>query len=339
MEDNLKKKSGAGKGILVIIIIIIIGCVAASNFVGPKKGWIKKISLDEGKSNKIVLNELPPEGPGSKKPGELTYMVEPDEPTTIDENINKVDPEEEQKSETTNLYDSLFTKYRQKYPDPEIGKEYDVYLKTGSTRGKLKDFSDGKIVIQKPGVTVTYRLDTVRKKSYPQLFPKKAAKILALREMKKILDERMGEEEGQETVIDIPTGSVSSPTTTSANEFAYEPGSQPSPENLQKPLGSFAQWVKVQQRRMGGKIGAKVYAKQQGPNAVLYIQTSNLFDAQDYDVRFSVTEAMWQIWGFKCLDYGAARATSQTHIVLVDHKNKIVGGSTKNDSSNIWVKK
>ena len=335
MENNSKKKSGSGKGVFFIIFIIIIASVAASNFVGPAKGWIKKISKGKEKGNKIVLNELSTEEPGPTKP---TASTKPADPTTVVENIKKVEPEVKKKSEVKELYDSLFTKYRQKYPDPEVGKEYDVYLKSGNTRGTLKDFSDGKIVIQKPGVTATYRLDRVSRKSYPQLFPKKAAKILALREMKKILDERSAAEAPQE-VENIPTGSAISGKTTPAKGFAYEPGSKPTPKSLQKPLTSFAEWVKVQQRRMGGKIGSKVYAKQQGRNVVLYMQTSNLFNAQDYDMRFTVTSAMWQIWGFKCLDYGAARGTSQTHIVLVDQKNRIVGGSCKGDSSNIWVKK
>lgn len=337
MGNYSNKKSGSGKGVFVIIIFIIIACVAASNFFGPAKGWVEKITNGKDKKRKIVLNELSPEKPDPDKPPKLTYMVEPEEPG-IKEKSDPVEPEEEEKSEVKELYDSLYTKYREKYPDPTVGKEYDVYLKTGRTRGKLKDFSDGKIVIQKPGVTVTYRLDTVSRRSYKQLFPSKAAKILALRELKTILDEK-NSADAPPVTDNMPAGSVSPQKETSSKTFEYEPGPQPSPQSLQKPLKSFAQWISVQQRRVGGKLGEKVYAKKQGDNVVLYMHTSKLFDAQDYDVRFTVTGAMWQIWGFKCLDYGAARNTSQAHVVLVDRKNRIVGGSKKDDSSNIWVKK
>ena len=95
------------------------------------------------------------------------------------------------------MYDTFYAKYRKKLPDPVIGKEYDVYLKTGKTRATLKDFSDGKIVMKKPGVTVTYRLDTIHRKSYIELFPKKAAKILALMEIRKMREAERAEAAGE----------------------------------------------------------------------------------------------------------------------------------------------
>ena len=334
MENYGKKKSGSGKGIVVVLLLVLIAGVVVSNYVGPGKGWIDRISKGESKVKKVVEPVSAPETP------KTVQVIK--KPT---EEVKKVEPEKKKgKSEVKELYDSLFAKYRKKFPDPEVGKEYIVYLKSSKTRGKLKDFSDGKILIQKPGVTVTYRMDMVSKKSYPKLFPKKAAKILALRDLKKVLDEKAAAEEARlkeqkYRVADNKTTASSLPRSSSAKKFAYEPGAQTTPKRLKKPLASFADWVKVQQRRVGGKLGEKIYAKQQGRNVVLYLETSKLFRKQDYDTRFSVAEGMWQIWGFKCLDYGTARATSHTHLVLLDHKNRIIGGSSKDDSSNIWVKK
>ena len=95
MENNSKKKSGGGKGVFVIIIFIIIGCVAASNFVGPGKGWINKISQGQEESKKIILDESDSVKPEPTKPVGVTYMVEPVEKNNVID--KKVDPEEEKK--------------------------------------------------------------------------------------------------------------------------------------------------------------------------------------------------------------------------------------------------
>lgn len=332
MEKQMQKKSGSG--VIIFIFIIIVAGVVASNFVGPGKGWLQKFVQGEPKEEKTVKT-----APQSEKPVEKPKVVE------TKPEVKKAEPEKKaEKSEVQKLYDELFAKYRKKYPDPEKGKKYTVYLKSGiKLSGKLKDFSDGRVVIQKPGVTATYRLDVCSKKSYPKLFPKKAAKILALRDLKKILDERAAAEEAklaqQEYMVEGGKVAASNMRGSSSKPFSYDPEPGNTPLRLKKPLQAFGDWVMVQQRRIGGKIADKIYAKQQGSNVVLYVQTSKLFRQQDYDVRFTVTEGMWQIWGFKCLDYGAARATGQTHVVLLDKKQKIIGGSTKKDSSNIWVKK
>lgn len=331
MENHEKKKSGSGSGGIIIILVIIGAGVVASNFVGPAKGWIQQLTEGEKTVEKKVVKPAP-------KP------VEPSKPVEPAKVAKPEPPKQKEKSEVKQLYDKLFAKYRKKYPDPKKGGKYTVYLKSGKkVTGKLKDFSDGKVVIQKTGVTVTYRIDMCHQKSYPKLFPQKAAKILALKELKKILDERAAAEEAKiapnEYKVEDPKISASVTRGGSSKTFAYDPAPADTPSRLKKPLVSFGDWVKVQQRRVGGKLGEKIYAKKQGRNVVLYVQTSKLFQQQDYDVRFTVAEGMWQIWGFKCLDYGAARATSQTHLVLLDHKNRIIGGSTKDDSSNIWVKK
>ena len=332
-------ESGKASIIIILVILLIFGGLIASNYVGPGKGWVDKILTDKSDKEKIV--ESVPSVP-TPEPAKIT--------PTIPEAPPKVEPKKKEEESAENnvkkLYDSLFAKYRKKFPDPKIGKTYDVYLKSGKTRGKLKDFSDGKIVIQKTGVTVTYRLDIVSKKSYPKLFPKKAAKILALKELKKVLEEQVAGEEAKQneqeyTVVDAKaTASNSIPRSSSSSKtFSYNPEAQATPKRLKKPLASFAEWVQVQQRRVGGRLGEKIYAKQQGRNVVLYMETSKLFRQQSYDVRFTVAEGMWQIWGFKCIDHGVTRTPNQAHIVLVDKKGRIIGGSSKDDASNVWVKK
>lgn len=335
MGTQPTKKSGSGAGTLVVIFIIIVAGVAASNFLGPAKGWLQKLTEKKIPQEEVVK----PVGPVKTEP-ETIVEVKP-EIKTPEQKPEIKEPEFSVKK----IYDDLFDKYRKKFPDPTKGETYTVYLKSGKKlSGKLKDFSDGKVVIQRPGVTATYRLDICHQRSYPKLFPKKATKVMALKELKKILDEReaaKAAELAKKNPPEVATKKISTSTVEKIppKPFAYDPSPADTPGFLKKPLTAFGDWVMVQQRRIGGKIGEKIYAKKQPPNVVLYVKTSKLFRQQDYDVRFTVAEGMWQIWGFKCLDYGAANATSQTHLVLLDNNNRIIGGSTKNDASNIWVKK
>ena len=339
MQDYEKNNSKSSKAplIIIFIIVLVVGGVIVSNYIGPKKGWGDRIL--KGKKEPIVEPTPVPVKPEPPQPIKVEKQ-----PPKVTEKVEPEKIEKEGKSNIKKLYDSLFSKYKKRFPDPKIGKKYDVYLKSGKTRGKLKHFSDGRIVIQKPGVTVTYRLNIVSKKSYPKLFPKKAAKILALKELKKILEQKAADEEKREQREYAIAKSGASATSirshsSATTKFAYDPEPQPTPGRLKKPLASFADWVKVQHRRMGGKIADTIYAKKQGRNIVLYMQTSKLYKKQSYDIRFSVTEGMWQIWGFKCIDYGVARTPNQVHLVLLDKKKRIIGGSTKDDASNIWVKK
>jgi len=333
MANNQKVSSKSSKASLVIIFLII-GCVIVSNFIGPVKGWGDKILKSRDVTTAKKTEPKEPKKIEVVKPA-------PKVPKIVKIEDEKPKEEVKVKSKLQELYDSLFKKYRKKFKDPVIGKEYDVYLKSGTISGKLKYFNDGRIVIQKIGMTVTYQVNVVSKRSYPKLFPKKAAKILALKEMKSILEQQEADAISSES--ETPEAVVVKKRKASPRiknkKMVYDPSAAPTSEELKKPLRLFAEWVKVQHRRMGGKIADSIYAKKVGRNTVLYMKTSKLFRKQDYDVRFSVTEGMWQMWGFKCIDYRIISTPNQAHLVLLDGKNRIIGGSTTNDASNIWVKK
>ena len=97
----------------------------------------------------------------------------------------------------------------------------------------------------------------------------------------------------------------------------------------------------MQHRRVGGRIAEKIFAKEHGDDIVLYVISSRLFRRQDYDLRFTVAEAMWKLWSVKCLGHNVVVNPKKCHMVLIDKtkKNKIIGGSTVEDGSNIWIKR
>jgi len=90
---------------------------------------------------------------------------------------------------------------------------------------------------------------------------------------------------------------------------------------------------------MGGKVAAKLQAKRHGQDVALYLWVSRQFDRQPYDFRYVVTEALWNIWAFKCLDRSLVPELNRAHLVLVAPSGKIVGGSTPEDGAALWVRK
>jgi hypothetical protein len=339
--EHTKKNRESGKVnvAVVVFVLVLIASILVSNLVGPTKGWIQNlVSSPPPTPAKLP----PPPKPkitrvikkAEKKPVVVVEAPKPPPPPPPEKPVKK-------KIDMKKLYDEFFAKYRKKFPNPKVGKEYTVYMKAGVIEGKLKKFSDGKVVIQSPGVTMTCRIDMVSKRSYPELFPKRAAKILALRALKKRLaEEREASKEASPEASEASQGSSgNSSATRHRGKVVYDPSLEKTPKTLFGSLKSFGEWIKAQQRHVGGKLADKIYAKRSGRGVVVYVKTSSLFRKQDYDVRYSVAEAMWQVWGFKCADYGVVGNPEDAHVVLLDPNDKPVGGSKENDASSIWVKK
>jgi hypothetical protein len=372
MKNRRQYESGnAALGIIIVIIVAAIG-VVLSNYVGPKKGWLTNLINPPAPKPKIekIVEEKKEEAP-KPEVKETPKVTEEKKPEV---KAPEKKPEETKPKGPTfkEQYDALYKKFRKKFRNPVVGKEYKVYLgskgKTTCITGILKKYTPGKIVIKSGKVTATYPINVVNKRSYPKLFPERAAQMLALNVLKKQLKEKKlkaqkekeaallaeqkknqpaetaaagvsPEEKSSGTNESAESAASVQPPTQTAGPLKYDPTPNPTPEYLKAPLKTFVQWVEMQQRKMHGKIANKVYAKQQGDKVVLYLQPSKLFRAQDYDIRYSVTNGMWQIWGFKCIDAGVVYSPEDAHIVLVDEKNKIIGGSTIKDSSAIWVKR
>jgi len=326
--------------VFFILLVLAAIAVVVSNFVGPAKGWMGRLAKKPAPPMTKPKPELAPKPIKVAKPEPEKTVQQPTKPQP------PPPPKPEKKRlDIKKLYDELFAKYKKKFPNPKVGKKYTVYMKSGVLEGTLKAFSDGKVVIKRPGVTMTCRIDMVSPRSYPTLFPKRAAKILALRELKKRLAEERAKEEAAAkaagTAVASTSGSVKiPPPPPSSGKVVYDPTPGKTPDYIKKTaLISFGEWIKMQQRHVGGKLAEKIYAKRVGGGVVVYVKTSKLFRKQNYDVRYSVTAAMWQVWGFKCADYGLVRDPQQAHLVILDANNKPVGGSRENDASNIWVVK
>ncbi len=281
---------------------------------------------------------------------------------------------EPSKTELEKEYERLVAEYLSQLSPPRIGKEYEIRLRNGSTvRGRLEEINPGRIVLRVPYGTIAYAVNELKHSSLRKLFPLRAAQLRALREVQRLQRSRANEAEKEAVALpvadeNIPQEAVEDRThlETKQPEFAEteeiqdevreeEPETasleSPAPENfydatpshtpahLKDTIVAFGGWLEYQHRRIGGKLADRIFAKQQQQNVVLYIILNPAFMAQDYDLRFQLTEALWKFWSFRCEGAGVIRDLNDAHVVLVSQQNELVGGSTPGNAADIWVKK
>ena len=116
----------------------------------------------------------------------------------------------------------------------------------------------------------------------------------------------------------------------------YDVRRAPTPAGIKPVLRAFAEWLKTQHRRVGGRIGIRLYAKEQSGNVVLYLVMDPTFLAQDYDLRHRMAVGIQQFWAFRCQGMGVADLNS-AHLVLVSPEGRVVGGSRPDDPADVWV--
>lgn len=322
-----------------MLIILILGLVAVSQFVGPFNGWADKYIGREAKvSPPPAAPVVEPEIVEAPKPPVSESASAPEEAVPV---------ADDSRSEYEVMYDEIYAEELKKLPPPEIGGKYTVCFKSGApVTGELLSFSDGRVEIKDKYGRMGYRIDAVSPSSYPRLFPKRAAKMLALRKIENIMRARAESRRLEaEKAVGAATvsGTVTPPVITAAprrtGKPKYNPKHNRTPARLKPLLNDFAGWLEAQRKRMGGKIADRLSAESQDGNTIVYLGVSDLFRSQDYDFRFMVSEAVWKIWSVKCLDRGLALSPNHTHVVMVDKKGRIIGGSTPEAGSSVWASK
>ncbi|MEA2013361.1 MAG: hypothetical protein U9O87_09865, partial [Verrucomicrobiota bacterium] len=339
--------------------IVFIAFAAGLNYVGPFQGWFQKyvpaeikkfLPIGKEEKEEHKNKQKTPETDSDLLPESLGIEV-PDQRKKSTGKMKYIKPVEPQKTEMEKKFDAYYDKFLAKLGFPEPGKKYKIFLRSGGKiNAELVSFSKGKVVLKLKYGEMIYPVHNISPKSYKTLFPERVAKIMALKAIHREIQDKAAKEKTQKTIASSnsirPKETASSIKHASITRhirpktpFVYDPSFAPTPEHLKKLLVDFGNWIKVQQHRTGGKIANKIYAKKQGQNTVLYLVASRLMQAQDYDLRFRVTEGMWKLWSFRALEYRKVSNLQRAHVVILDQNNKIIGGSTKNNASSIWVKK
>ncbi len=368
--------ASSNPGIYVsFFFIILLASAAATQFFGPYKGWadtylssstIKPcmlkakgapLDIKERVRDTVKSTAAADKGKAKEDVAKKGDGVDDDDDAEAVKLPEKTDDELK--------FDELFDKYFKKMKMPSIGKKYKFKLQAGGEiDGILKGFSDGKIEIEQQYGKLGYPINVVHRSAYPELFPKRAAQILAQLELDRIIQMKAEAEKPKpaakpdaqlakadtpapaKTVV-VETLSLNDLENETAKlekphregDFKYDPTFAETPPELKNTILTFGNWLKFQQKSMGLTMAEKVFAKQQGGHSVVYLSITPKFAKQDYDFRFGVADGMAKFWSFRCLDAKTVRSPNDAHIVFLDSSNNIVGGSTEKSGAEVWVKK
>ncbi len=144
---------------------------------------------------------------------------------------------------------------------------------------------------------------------------------------------------GGEKFVANPYGVETDGKTPPPIKVTYNPAFAPTPASCRQAIQSFGQWLNVQHRKIGGKIAETIYAKQHGRAVVLYVVSSADYREQSYDTRYGLLQSLWGFWGMRAQLCGNVSDVRNAHLVLLDNNNRIIGGSSAHDGSELWVDK
>ncbi len=281
-----------------------------------------------------------------------------------------IEPQDE--DDYQKLYKEMYAYALGKTTKPRVGRNYRVEKRDGGDVA-------GRLMVISPKQAIFKVSPTEDEKVTPQdlsvsgvrtIFPQYYARRVALAKLDEIMEERgakVAKEDDKEEDPELAAAekpeikpetpdqdTVAAVTKTPKIDYTpaeitfrkktsplkeYDPSYAKTPKILGKAVKSYGDWLTYQSNRAGGPIATKIYAKEHGDDIVLYMEMSKLFLAQKYSTRSLVCEQLWHMWSRKCREHGRVKSLDEAHIVLLDNKGKVVGGSRVNSPSDVWVKR
>lgn len=339
-----------------LLVLVAVGVVL--EFKGPYAGWFARLLEKNAPAKASVKQTVEKKQVPVKPPAkDIPPAVVGADGTIRDVNGDKTAPP---KTEMELLYEKLWHKYLKKMPRPRIGRPCVIRLKDRSVvKGKLAAISPGKIVVRLKFGKMTYPVHLIAKSSYKKLFPEKIAKMKALKELAAIMrrkkQQELAKNKGAEEVTPpkerVPGSrpiSLSKKTPAPAAPDPRElvraspspkptPGSGKTPPDLVPLVQEYGNWLLYQQRHMGGKLVTRLNADWQDGNLMVYLTMHTNYLNLDYDSRYSLAEALWKFWSFRCQGAGKVEDVRRAHTVLLDGSGRVIGGSSADSGDDIWV--
>ena len=367
-----RKAGGAGTlGLWLIMILVVLAM--ASNFTGPFKGWLTRME----KTEEVKADPAPAKGKDSAPANTDTPSdtdsanteTKPDVKASVERPETKVvstsEPKktaEETKAEAQaaketeedrlkSRFDKLVAEELQGLSRPKPGAKVTVNHNGRYVSGEIVVITKIRAILRTAsGDSTVIKPSEVDDQGLRTLFPeayaeKQATKILDAEAAEIARKKAMAEEMAKlnQTQSSTTTGTKTTTTTTTRKPYSrrpplkYDPTYAKTPKKYHKPLIIFKGWLDVQAKRAGAPLASKIYAKDHDGRAVCYMVMRPFFTRQKKDVRETTAEMFWRQWSKNCKDVNRLH-TSQSHVVLLDANNNIIGGSKTTGSSKIWVK-
>ena len=361
-NNKSKKKKSGGSPLPIIIFILIVGGVAASNFVGPAKGWMTGNKQDSGAevvNNKGIDDEKGGENnTDTKTPSDSGETKTTDKGSTSDKNPDTVksDPKDNKPKTEFELkheefMNEYFTKLKEKKRLPTIGRSYKVVTSEGTIRDGVYQKTEGyslyltKIKPYNANASIHYsklRADMAR-----YFFPEKAANTYANKMLEKFLSEKnvitaIEEEIPAAKEGDKPTNSTPVTTSKRISSKSFDPTVTESSPRLAHAAMEVNNYLRNQVRitKKRDKFTfadvEKGHAKQQGASAIFYMYVTPSFVSKSYEYKFQVIDGIRRFWALRCMSNGVA-GDSRAFLCIVNG-SKIIGGSKISSAEDIYIK-
>ena len=350
MSNKKSKKKSGGSPLPIIIIILIVGGVAASNFVGPAKGWMTKKQDATETANTVGSDKTDEKTDTTPKADSSKTEVTDTTPQKTDS--NKTDAKADTGKAMTEFekkHKEFFDEYMTKAKKPTLGKRYPVVTASGTIRDgildKVDDYSIYLSKIKPYNAKSSIHYSSLRKDMARYFFPEKAANTYANKKLEKYLEEK-----SVIAVIEEETAPSTDPSKTtstvkksySASFKAYDPTVAESSPRLAHAAMEVSNYLRNQVRitKKRDKFTFaevdKCHAKQQGSSSVYYMYVTPDFAAQNTEYKFQVVDGLRRFWALRCMSNGVA-GDSRAFLCIVNG-SKVIGGSKLTSAEDIQIK-
>ena len=351
MSNKKPKKKSGGSPLPIIIVILIAGGIAASNFVGPAKGWM----TGQKQNSETTTQNTDPESETDDKektsedlPSKTDKEISPEKKTDVPDKEPTGDSNKSM-TEFEKKHKEFFEEYMTKAKKPTIGKRYPVVTSSGSVRDGLLDKVDEYSIylsdIKPYKAKSSIHYSSLRKDMARYFFPEKAANTYANKKLEKYLEEKsviatIDEEMG--TGEDASKTASTGKKSYSASFKEYDPTVAESSPRLAHAAMEVNNYLKNQVRitkKRDNFVIAEVekcHAKQQGSSAVFYMYVTPQFAAQNTEYKFQVVDGLRRFWALRCMSNGVA-GDSRAFLCIVNN-GKAIGGSSLKSAEDIQIK-
>lgn len=341
MVEGQPRNSASSKLLPVACAALILACVGALlQYQGPFKGWADRLKA------KI---SPPPSTPAVEKAPTVPLPSSPPTPVPTPGEEQEETPQKLDKDPLEARYDQLYGMYLKQLSAPKLGETVKFRLLDGQrVSGRLAELTPGRVEVALEYGSMTFPVHRVREKDARKLFPAKVAREKAMADIRKIAASALEISTASEKPGTAASG-IQEPGTVTDSRYAddtrqksgkltYDPAPGRTPDALRPTLKAFGTYLEAQHRRVGGRIARKLYAKRQGRAAVLYMVMDEVFIGQEYDIRFQMAEGLQKFWAFRCAGAKLVGDLNNAHLVMLDERGRVVGGSTPADADQVWVK-
>jgi len=361
-KNSKKKKKSGGSPLPIILFILIVGGVAASNFVGPAKGWMtgdkgglgaSADNQDENTPETSEDNQNETQEDKNNTPTENNTTAKGTDKSTDGNNAgtsdNKAMTEFEKKHKE--FYDKYMAKMGELKRLPTKGKSYKVVTSSGDVREgefvKTEGYSLFLEKIKPYNAKASIHFSKLRGDMARYFFPEKAANTYANKELEKYLAAKnvitvVEEEIAPTPETDKSTASPVSTPTKRISSKKFDPTVAESSPRLAHAAMEVNNYLRNQVRitkKRDKFVFAdveKCHAKQQGASAVFYMYVTPSFAKQSYEYKFQVVDGIRRFWALRCMSNGVA-GDSKAFLCIVNGSS-IVGGSKITNAEDIYIK-